>query len=113
MVEEGAVTARFITDNHQVKQMLEANLGMLRQTLESHGMKVERAEVDVQLNQGGLFDGSEGQQGWNWGHRLPLRTTGASLTDDNAYDAVGFLHEDLAQVDHYGIQADGSLNFLI
>jgi hypothetical protein len=44
---------------------------------------------------------------------LPLRTTGASLTDDNAYDAVGFLHEDLAQVDHYGIQADGSLNFLI
>ena len=54
-------------------------------------MKVERAEVDVQLNQGGLFDGSEGQQGWNWGHRLPLRTTGASLTDDNAYDAVGFL----------------------
>ena len=28
MVEEGAVTARFITDNHQVKQMLEANLGL-------------------------------------------------------------------------------------
>jgi flagellar hook-length control protein FliK len=113
MVEEGAVTARFITDNHQVKQMLEANLGMLRQTLESQGMKVERAEVDVQLNQGGLFDGSEGQQGWNWDHHFPPRTTGASLGDDSTYDAAAFLREDLAQVEHYGIQANGSLNFLI
>lgn len=113
MVEEGAVTARFITDNHQVKQMLEANLGMLRQTLESHGMKVERAEVDVQLNQGGLFDGSEGQRGWNWDNQFPHMTTGASLSDGSTYDAVGFLQESPAQVDNYGIQADGSMNFLI
>lgn len=113
MVEEGAVTARFITDNHQVKQMLEANLGILRQTLESHGMKVERAEVDVQLNQGGLFDGSEGQRGWNWDYQSPHMTTDASIPDGSTYDAVGFLQEDPAQVDNYGIQANGSLNFLI
>lgn len=113
MVEEGAVTARFITDNHQVKQMLEANLGMLRQTLESQGLKVERAEVDVQLNQGGLFDGSEGQRGWNWDNQFPSMTTGASIADGSTYDAVGFLQEELAQGDNYGIQANGSLNFLI
>ena len=113
MVEEGAVTARFITDNHQVKQMLEANLGLLRQNLESHGMKVERAEVDVQLNQGGLFDGSEGQRGWKWDNQFPSMTTGASIADGSTYDAVGFLQEDPAQGDNYGIQANGSLNFLI
>ena len=65
------VTALFITESYQVKQMLEANLGSLRHTLESHGMRVERAEVDVQLNNGGLFEGSEGQDKWNWNQQYP------------------------------------------
>lgn len=66
-VEEGVVTARFITENHQVKQLLESNMAALRQSLESQGIRVEKAEVSVQLNNGGLFDGSENhrEQSWN------------------------------------------------
>lgn len=78
-MEEGVLTARFLTDNPQVKNLLESNLSTLRQQLESQGIKVEKTEVNVQLNNGGLFDGSEGQpqdrwqyqgnntQGWDYG----------------------------------------------
>jgi flagellar hook-length control protein FliK len=113
IVEEGAVTARFITDNHQVKQMLEANLGILRQTLENHGMRVERAEVNVQLNNGGLFDGSESQSEWNWEHRYQPNPTGSSLKDSGIYDIPEYLQEDHGIVEQYGIAANGSLNFLV
>lgn len=66
MVEEGVVTARFIAENQQVKHMLESNLHTLRQNLESQGIRVERAEVSVQLNNGGMFDGSEDSRQYLW-----------------------------------------------
>ncbi|NLB87946.1 MAG: hypothetical protein GX790_01775 [Syntrophomonadaceae bacterium] len=59
VVEEGILTAKFITDNLQVKHLLESNLNTLRQSLESQGIRVEKTEVNVQLNNGGMFDGSE------------------------------------------------------
>lgn len=114
MVEEGAVTAKFITDNHQVKQMLEANLGMLRQSLESQGMRVERAEVDVQLNNGGLFDGSHGQREWNWENRFFHYHGESGLTDQDAYqNAQELLPAEPVSYETYGIGPDGGLNFVI
>lgn len=62
MVEEGVVTARFLTDNHQVRQLLEANMGLLRQNLEASGLKVDRTEVNVALDNGRNFDQQERQQ---------------------------------------------------
>lgn len=59
VVEEGVLTARFLTENQQVKHLLESNLNTLRQSLEAQGIRVEKTEVNVQLNNGGLFDGSE------------------------------------------------------
>ena len=115
MVEEGVVTARFITESYQVKQMLEANLGSLRHTLESHGMRVERAEVDVQLNNGGLFEGSEGQDKWNWNQRSSLNLAGSSLREGSSYDYDDFqyVQADLAMDENYGILTNGGLNFLV
>jgi flagellar hook-length control protein FliK len=115
MVEEGVVTARFITESYQVKQMLEANLGSLRHTLESHGMRVERAEVDVQLNNGGLFEGSEGQDKWNWNQQYPPILAGSSLREGSSYDYDDFqyVQADLAVDENYGILANGGLNFLV
>ncbi|MBO8159352.1 flagellar hook-length control protein FliK [Thermosyntropha sp.] len=66
LVEEGAVTARFIAENYQVKHLLENNLNTLKQTLENQGLKVEKAEVSVQLNNGGMFDGSENSRQFMW-----------------------------------------------
>lgn len=65
-VEEGIVTARFITESHQVKHLLENNLGALRQNLESQGLRVDRTEVNVQLPNGGAFQGDDSgrQQMW-------------------------------------------------
>jgi len=114
MVEEGAVTAKFITDNHQVKQMLEANLGMLRQSLENQGMRVERAEVDVQLNNGSLFDGSHEQPEWNWDNRQLTSYAKTNLTESSGYQtAQELLPPQAAAYETYGIYPDGSLNFLI
>jgi len=114
MVEEGAVTARFITDNHQVKQMLEANLSMLRQTLESQGMRVERAEVDVQLSNGSLFDGSHEQRDWNWGNHYFRNHVESGLTDQDVYQITQeLLPTEPAPYETYGIAPDGSLNFVI
>lgn len=114
MVEEGAVTARFITDNHQVKQLLEANLAMLRQTLESQGMRVERAEVDVQLNNGGMFDGSQGQREWNWGNRYLHYQAGSGLADQDDYQIDReMLPAESVPYEVYGIDSDGSMNFVV
>lgn len=66
MVEEGVVTARFITDSPQVKQMLESNLNTLRQNLEMNGIKVEKTEVNVQLDNSGLMNDSGGSSRQNW-----------------------------------------------
>ena len=65
-VEDGLVTAKFITESQHVKQLLEANLGSLRQNLESQGLKVDRTEVNVQLDNGGSFHGNDSgrQQMW-------------------------------------------------
>ncbi len=74
-MEEGSLIARFITDNLHVKNILESNLNSLRQTLESQGIKVEKTEVNVQLNNGGMFDGSEGNQQDRWENQGYLSPT--------------------------------------
>lgn len=116
VLEQGAVTAKFITDSLQVKHLLEGNLGTLQQALENQGIKVERTEVDVQLDNNTFNSfGGRGQGLWqqrdfspgydpkeNWG-------SGVSLPDepDEAGDLIS-----------YGIQAyrisDGNMmNFLV
>jgi flagellar hook-length control protein FliK len=60
-LEEGVLTARFITESHQVKGMLEANMSLLKQSLEANGIKVEKTEVNVQVNTGGAFERDLGQ----------------------------------------------------
>ncbi len=115
MVEEGVVTARFIAENQQVKHMLESNLNTLRQNLESQGIRVERAEVSVQLNNGGMFDGSEGSRQYLWqegqfseGHQREGPYGG------NYAGGYEELDPSAAQVgEDYGYNENGSLNFLI
>lgn len=113
VMEEGAVTAKFITDNHQVKQMLESNINLLKQSLEAQGMRVERTEVNVQLNNGGLFDGSEGNRQWMWNQQNQHHDSGASLAETEVYE-YGQMHQDAeSYTSSYGIQANGSMNFLV
>ncbi|MEA1961755.1 MAG: flagellar hook-length control protein FliK [Bacillota bacterium] len=90
VVEEGVVTAKFFTENHQVKHLLEANLNQLKQTLEANGLKVEKTEVNVQLDQGGQFGGFQQQQE-NSGQRFyqPISENfSTSFNEDYEMDSI-------------------------
>lgn len=114
VVEEGIVTARFLTENHQVKHLLESNLNTLRQSLESQGIKVERTEVNVQLNNGGMFDGSENGRESRW-----ERPEYLGNYQGNEFEEAFAFNQDLDWIDNqtdfnnYNSNEDGNLSFLI
>ncbi|MDD4802256.1 MAG: flagellar hook-length control protein FliK, partial [Syntrophomonas sp.] len=67
IVDDGVITARFTTESQQVKQALESNMSILKQNLEANGMRVEKTEVNVQLDNGGNSNnGSEGNRQYLW-----------------------------------------------
>ncbi|MDD3880618.1 MAG: flagellar hook-length control protein FliK, partial [Syntrophomonas sp.] len=117
VLEDGLLTARFITESQQVKHLLDSNLNSLRQNLESQGIRVEKTEVNVQLNNGGLFDGSEGSRQDLWEQPRSSAQYNSTETGSDAYQTSsageeledGFIDSDKT----YGIGADGSMNFLI
>ncbi len=115
-LEDGAVIARLITENHQVKHMLESNLNSLKQSLESQGIKVERAEVNVQLNNGGMFDGSEDSRQYLWQEHQHSQQQSYKYWGDGVYsnEALEILEsEGVVESQDYGINENGNLNFLI
>jgi hypothetical protein len=95
-LEEGVLTARFITESHQVKGMLEANMNALKQSLSENGVKVEKTEVDVQVNTGGAFERDLGQQqrsGAAWAEQTLERVPYSPAA---GRDAVELLEENYA-----------------
>lgn len=46
-LENGAMTARFMVESHQVGRMLEQNLPQLKQTLAEQGIRFDQAQVEV------------------------------------------------------------------
>ena len=116
VAEEGMITARFIAENQQVKHMLESNLHTLRQNLESQGLRVDRTEVSVQLNNGGLFDGSEDSHQYLWEEgRFSQGHQREGPYGDNQYTG-GYEELDPTVTQRgadYEYNENGSLNFLI
>ncbi|MGS0764262.1 flagellar hook-length control protein FliK [Syntrophomonas curvata] len=116
MVEEGVVTARFIAENQQVRHLLENNMPTLRQNLEAQGLRVDRAEVNVALNNGGMFDGSEGSRQYLWQEgQSPGRHQGEAYPGDN-YDEAIYPEEMISAVmaeNETGFNENGKLSFLV
>jgi len=115
MVEEGIVTARFIAESQQVRQMLETNLNTLRHNLEAQGIRVDRTEVSVALNNGGMFDGSEGSRQYLWQQgQYSSQQQYQGYSGDN-YEV--YYSEDLDSPENLlveqGINENGSMNFLV
>lgn len=116
MVEDGVVTTRFVTENQHVKQVLESNLNTLRQSLESNGIKVEKAEVSVQLYNDGNFNNSGG------GHNMWQQPKDSNSNynqqswsyQDDLADMEGIIDNEYSQNQTgYGISNDGGVNFVI
>jgi flagellar hook-length control protein FliK len=116
MVEEGVVTARFIAENQQVRHLLENNLPALRQNLEAQGLRVDRAEVNVALNNGGMFDGSEGSRQYLWQEgQSPGRHQGEAYSGDSYNDTMYPEEMNSAVIgeNETGFNENGQLSFLV
>lgn len=114
LADDGVITARFITESHQVKHLLESNMNTLRHSLEAQGIKVEKTEVNVGLNNGGMFDGSPGgrQELWQKPQLITHYTDNQNYTDENGYEEID---DWVIGVDehNYGVSVNGSMNFLV
>lgn len=118
-VEDGLVTAKFITESQHVKQVLEANLNSLKQNLESQGLKVDRTEVNVQLDNGGSFHGNESGREQMWQEYADRndqrnRFTYQSIEDYQQGSEAGLESALEAVSDHAGnYTVDGRVDFMI
>jgi len=52
VTENGIVTAKFVAENQQVKQILESNMQLLKENLESQGLNVQSFSVSVRQDSG-------------------------------------------------------------
>lgn len=107
-LENHQVTARFMAENQQVKQVLEVNLPQLKAALEAGGLKLDRAEVGLYYQGGQDFQGQSGfhQQRAptaKWGYE----GVGAGLTVDEVQEE---------QISHYpGVEGSsvGVLDYVV
>jgi len=87
--EEGKLTARFITESQEVKNLLDTNLIILKQNLEANGIKVEKAEISYQLTEQESFSQhftGSGQQGSQQGsNRYPWGRERVAGEEEDAY----------------------------
>lgn len=77
VTEHGMVTAKFIAESQQVKQILEANMQILKDSLEKQGMSIQGFSVSVGQDSSGGFESSKdrdmnknpdvGRTGYNFG----------------------------------------------
>ncbi len=109
-VVDDVLVARFSTDNHQVKQLLEMGMGQLRTQLETTGIRLERAEVNVDLGQHQGEYQHHHQPGYQNRQPLPYEVS--------HYYPVQFMSDTgpSETVENYlppGDYSDGSVNYLI
>lgn len=102
-MENGVVTARFTTESQQVKNILDQNIQALRQTLEAQGVKVDKTEVNVQMDNNGMFGGFSGRQQELW-QQQQQASSGAGVSG-RIDGEVGELSQNLNQLPAYN-QAD-------
>lgn len=63
VTERGMVVAQFVAESQQVKQILESNMQLLKDTLEKQGLAVQEFSVSVGQDSPREFDGGEKAQG--------------------------------------------------
>jgi flagellar hook-length control protein FliK len=116
IVEDGVITARFTTESQQVKQVLEANMNTLKQNLEANGLRVEKTEVNVQLDNGGNFNNnSEGNRQQLWQQMTSQGRTPTHYNSfNNAYDAeIEDLNLHQRETDTRDFIDEGRVDFII
>ena len=68
VTSNGSVNASFISENAQVRAMIENTLTQLKNELSNQGLKVDNVQVSAHLSDGGMMNG-RGQQAWEQNQR--------------------------------------------
>lgn len=104
-VDNGAVTAKFQTDNPQVKQALEASLNQLKQDLQTQGFKVQHVAVSI-AQQGMSFS--------DFSRRAPqfalIKSKRVGAVDGDAAEQFGVK---TAQIENYGGVSPSEVDYKI
>lgn len=110
--EAGTVTAHFSTSSQQVKNALEQNIQTLRQTLEAQGLKVDRTEVNVQLDSGGMMSDPGGRQDL-WQQPRGGLFTGLSDSEGDISPAASQMANPVPTGGYETAEAGDGYNFLV
>ncbi len=81
-MEGDVVTAKIRVENQQVRQIVEANLQALRDSLEEQNLHAGSIDVDVNHHSGGQTQTASGDKGHNYpGGRADISTVGEQITE--------------------------------
>lgn len=78
IVENGLVTAKFVAESQQVKEVIESSFNLLKDALQEKGISVQGFSVSVG-QQGAEFNSGQGFEQWKQTIKLNNKTTGDYL----------------------------------
>ncbi|MGI6548908.1 MAG: flagellar hook-length control protein FliK [Syntrophomonadales bacterium] len=109
-VVDDVLVAKFSTDNQQVKQLLEMGIGQLRNQLETTGIRLERAEVNIDLGQHQGEYQHHNQPGYQKHQPLPYEFSYDYPAQYMSETGLSEMGENQALPGDY---SEGSVNYLI
>lgn len=87
VVENGLVTAKFVAESHQVKEVLESNFNQLKDALQDKGIAVQNFSVSVG-QQGAEFKSGQGFDQWKRSIKLSRGTSGEYMDLDDGISTL-------------------------
>ncbi|QNU68390.1 flagellar hook-length control protein FliK [Ruminiclostridium herbifermentans] len=107
VTEQGIVAAKFIAESHQVKEIIETNMQLLKDSLEKQGLAIDNVSVQVGQEKQSNYNQQNAHQSNNKNNGIKFG--GSELnTDKVGYNVLETLPERLAQ---YGNETN-TVNFI-
>ncbi len=106
VTEQGIVAAKFIAESHQVKEIIETNMQLLKDSLEKQGLSIDNVSVQVGQEKQSNYNQQNAHQGNSKNNSIKFGGSETN-TDKVGYNAFDTLPERLAQ---YGNETN-TINF--
>lgn len=102
VTENGIVMAKFVAENQQVKEVLESNMQLLKDTLEKQGLSIQGFSVSV---------GQDSDRGYNMQQHSGRKDRNSSEGSDMGQTVTGILTEEsLSRINPYEVN-DSNVDF--
>ena len=106
VTEQGIVAAKFIAESHQVKEIIETNMQLLKDSLEKQGLSIDNVSVQVGQEKQSEYNQQNAHQSNNKNNSIKFGGSETN-TDKVGYNAFDTLPERFAQ---YGNETN-TINF--